>query len=64
MRYGTGLALCLMLSVLSGCYGATVVADCWFSFIRTSVDDQLTEDTADQIIQHNLLVAALCDQEP
>jgi len=38
-----------------------VVADCsWYQSIRTSVDDVLTKETADQIIVHNMTVAALC----
>ena len=60
-RYGIILANLLMLSVLSGCSAATVVADCsWFQMIRTSVDDVLTRETADQIIIHNMTVASLC----
>ena len=60
-KYGIILTSLAMLSVLSGCGSATVVADCsWYGMIRTSVDDVLTRETADQIIVHNMTVAALC----
>ncbi len=60
-RYGIIFTSLAMLSALSGCGRAIVVADCsWYQSIRTSVDDVLTRETADQIIIHNMTVAALC----
>jgi hypothetical protein len=65
------LTLCLRLSaivvLIAGCGidpGATDVACDWAAPIRPSHADQLTEDTARQILIHNEIGVRICGWRP
>jgi len=61
-KHGHVYIALVMMSVIVGCSSVIKTVDCasYPPSIQTSVRDVLTKETADQIIAHNLDVAATC----
>jgi hypothetical protein len=67
MRLRSCLRLSVIAVLIAGCGidpGATDVACDWAAPIRPSRADQLTEDTARQILIHNETGARICGWRP
>lgn len=60
MRRVRLFAICLTMSLISGCAATSAIECAWVSKIRTSKDDNLTRGTKEQIVAHNENVRKNC----